>query len=152
MRINNRAVQTVFLLVLMMFGFSVAADKVYTWKDEKGVVHFGDQPQYEDTQEVNVDVNYQVDQEAVNRHTRARKEMQVEEKDHKQEQADAAMKKKKSAETYQKCKKAQDMHASYSKAQFLYKKDENGKRQVLPAEEKAKAMADVKNYIDKWCQ
>lgn len=140
------------LCLLLLFATVCVADNVYTWKDADGVVHYGDRPLTHDSHKVDTNFSYQVDSHAVGRHERREKILKIEQQEKEQQDKQEKLAKDKSVQTVEKCKKAQKMYAGYSKAQFLYKKDEQGKKQILSGADKQKAMAEVQGYLQKWCQ
>jgi len=150
-RLKLSVILCLFAVLVMTANLSFS-EKVYSWKDNQGRVHFGDKPKYQDEARKKVIHNYTVDHASMQRHDRRSKILKIESQDYNQKIKDDDLAKKKSVEVAVKCKRANEMHASYSTAQFLYKKGKDGERQLLPSEQKKNALAEVTSYIEKWCQ
>lgn len=140
------------LLFVLVISSTVYADKIYTWVDADGVVHYGDRPGKPDSRTIQINSHYKVDNHAVERHEKRQKILQIEHKNKQRNEAQQRLVKEKSKRVAQKCMKAKQMYASYNKAQYLYTKNENGEKQVMSSADKQKAIDEVDNYIKKWCE
>ncbi len=143
----------IFLLIsLLLFVFaSVLADKVYMWKDKDGVVHFGDRPAYINTRKKEIQVNHKVDQDAIRRNKSRSNSLKAYSKQQKEVARKNRLEAIKDKGRRKKCTKAGNMHKSYTQARFLYSKNSQGQRVILPSEKRNSAINEVKNYMAKYC-
>jgi len=150
MTLNKKTIM-VFVLTMMLGGSLANAGQVYSWKDSKGVTHYGDQPVYSDEKKIKIDVNKQDDGYASQR-AKQRQQML---KAYSQEQKNAATKEEESSSEGSKkkvrCERAKKLQASYKKAAQLYRKDKSGKKVLMDASSKQAAEQEVATYINKWC-
>lgn len=147
-KLNNIFIAFIFFVSLC----SAATAAVYQWKDENGVIHYGDQPRYSDIKKVNVNTSVPVDRH-MQRRNKQRKSLL---KSYNDTQAAQALKEEEnSSEAAKKkirCARASKLKKSYSSATQLYSKDKSGKKIVLNAEKKQAAMQEVNTYLAKWCK
>jgi len=139
-------------IVLFSSLCSVATAAVYQWKDENGVIHYGDQPRYSDTTKIKVNTSVPVDSHMQQRN-KQRKSML---KTYNDSQAEQALNEEEnSSEAARKrirCARVSKLKKSYSSATRLYSKDKSGKKTMLSAQKKQAAMQQVNTYFAKWCQ
>lgn len=123
--------RTLLLVMLAVFLGPVQAGdvKVQKWVDSAGRVHFGDQPPSTvDTEEMHINTGGAVEQDPV---------------------ADA--KPKQPVEDSEACKQAREQLKEYERAPFLYETDADGKKHILPDEERQQLLEGVKARVDKEC-
>ncbi len=136
--------------LLLITGISTA-DRVYTWTDENGTVHFGDQARYLDTRQVDIRVNYQVDRHALQRNRRREKILKAYAQDEKEKADRLAEQQSEEARKRIRCERARKAQQSYQSAQQLYRKDKSGNKIILSAEQHKQALEEVNRYLSKWC-
>ncbi|MGD8380448.1 MAG: DUF4124 domain-containing protein [Gammaproteobacteria bacterium] len=131
------------LVAMLAFGLAAAtasAGTVYKWVDQNGQVHYSEhKPDKGNAQAVHVSTG---SKPAKNSKTprNDQQSQQANDQDNADPQASDG------------CKMARKTLAQYQKADYLYRQDANGKRQVLSKEEKAKAMAQAKNDVKRFCK
>ena len=119
------------LVVLPLIAFTAGAGEtsVYMWKDKHGVTHFGDKPQG-DAEEMVVRTSEPSAPAA-----------------QQQSEEQAGPSKGDSEE----CKTARKQLADYERAPFLYETDAQGKRHILPEDERQELLEGVRKQMEAAC-
>ncbi len=139
------------ILLLAVIAGPSSADRVYTWTDKDGTVHFGDQAQYLDTRQVNIRVNYKVDHHALQRNRQREKILKSYAQDEKEKAEKLAEQQSEEARKRIRCERARKAQQSYQSAKQLYRKDKSGNKIMLSAEQHKQALEEVNRYLSKWC-
>lgn len=121
------------LLAVLTLAQAQAADiKVQKWVDSQGRVHFGDQPpNAADTEEMVIKTNSPSDARADNA---------------------AADGDKQAKEDSEACIAARKQLKDYEAAPFLYETDPQGKKHILPDEQRQELLESVRSRIKGECQ
>jgi hypothetical protein len=123
--------RTLLLVMLAVFLGPVQAGdvKVQKWVDSAGRVHFGDQPPHTvDAEEMVINTGGAAEQDPV-----------------------AGAKPKQPVEDSEACKQARKQLNDYERAPFLYETDADGKKHILPDEERQQLLEGVKGRVDAEC-
>ena len=133
---------------------TVCHAEIYKWTDEHGRVHYGERPQTENTEKIEIKTSPS-DQDpelAKERQEKQRKLLEVleEERQEKNQQRTEELKQKREIE--RKCAELRDYHKTLKEVNLLYDLDEEGNRKFLSEKEHEKEIAEVENYLEKHCK
>jgi Domain of unknown function (DUF4124) len=139
------------VLSLNVLSFDTMAQKVYKWVDEDGKTHYGDKAPSGRSQEIHVPKTPAVDPSVNTRKERTERLLDAyrQERTEKQAMRDAATKETEKRQVN--CEKARASQYKYEHSSFLYTTDEDGNRVILGDEEYAKAIANARDDVDRWC-
>lgn len=141
-----------FVLILSVFSFNAAADKIYKWVDEDGNTHYGDTAPAGRSEEIHVPKTPAVDPSVNTRKARTMRLLETFQHERAEKRAArggaAALLKKRRAN----CEQAEQTQYKYEHSAFLYTTDEQGNRVILSDEEHAMAKAKALNDVEKWCK
>jgi len=139
------------LTTLVCISSAQAAGKFYKWTDDKGVVHYGENPPNpDDATKVNVHVGRSSD-EAVEALDEQRKDKEVATK---QASADAEKQKVEDENArimQENCKIYQQNLSTLKASSRIREKDEKGNYRYLTDEEKAAKEQEAQSYLDTNC-
>ncbi|WP_455233839.1 DUF4124 domain-containing protein [Thiogranum longum] len=148
---NNPAGKTVFV-VLLMAGLSAAHGDLYRWVDEKGQVHFSDQPQGQQSSKLKplpAPASAQTDQGS--RMEKTRKLLNAYEIERQQEREQKAKQKEQEQQRRKNCNQARDDLRQYTDFGNIYRLDDEGNRVYLSEQEKRTLIQRSRAAVAKWC-
>ncbi len=122
---------------------------VYKWVDERGQVHYGDNPPEDNAEEITIEkrtIKEQVDRSDYQNRVA---DSLSEERQRKQEIKDKHMEEQDRLMEY--CQRAKDKLERIKNARYLYGKDEDGDRIVLNEEQRAEATEKAMEEVQKNC-
>jgi len=133
----------------LMVSMAAHAQGIYRWTDEDGRVHFGDRPVHMDAEKVKGAAagdpetvqRLQHQQELLNDYQQQRGDKKAESVTAISEQKDRAAK----------CDKAKGQLNRYQNARFLYKKTDDGEREVLSDSERKAAETKAQAQVTRFC-
>ncbi|MCZ6771596.1 MAG: DUF4124 domain-containing protein [Proteobacteria bacterium] len=129
----------------------VAAGDVYKWVDENGKVHFGDKPQAEDAQVIEVKPSAPPAAGARQRHERTQRvlEAMTAEREEREHASQAA--REEATRRKRKCGLARaELNRRQTSAHLFYR-DEEGNKRVIEGAEYDAAIQEARNAVTEWC-
>ena len=129
----------------------VAAGDVYKWVDENGKVHFGDKPQAEDAQVIEVKPSAPPAAGARQRHERTQRvlEAMTAEREEREHASQAA--REETTRRQRKCGLARaELNRRQTSAHLFYR-DEDGNKRVIEGAEYDAAIQEARNAVTEWC-
>jgi len=140
--------------LLLVFSVSAGAG-VYKWVDENGQVHYGDAPQGESSEQLDLN-NKKADPAADNetgRREYRKKLLDSYATERKQKQEQKAKQEEQQAEQKQRCDQARKRLYDYEHAAFLYDRDKKtGERAILNDEQHKAAMENARAAVKRYCK
>lgn len=141
--------------ILIVFLFSqVCHAEIYKWTDENGRVHYGERPETENTEKIEIKTSpsSQDPDLAKQRQEKQRKLMEVLEEERQQKNQQRKEELKQKQEIEKECAQLRDYHKTLKQVNLLYDLDDEGNRKYLSEEEHKKEIAEVENYLEKYCK
>ncbi|MEQ6340266.1 MAG: DUF4124 domain-containing protein [Gammaproteobacteria bacterium] len=138
-------------LMMLACGATAQADGVYKWVDAQGRVHYGDQPQSNKAQPLNIQSAPPVDEglrqrrEAMSKQPKAKPEAQK-----KQDDTISSAKEAREQIT-QNCERAKERLGKYAAAALLSDKGNDGEQRLLNEDERSKLIEETRGEVEKWC-
>ncbi len=149
------ATQKRLFIGALIFGLTTTAiAEVYTWRDENGVLHYGDKPGSDNAELVEIQTSRTNRSQVAERYAAARESRAATSNDYQEAQASAAAAEEAAGVSAQEkaaaCTKARETLSNYINARRLYKTDDNGNREYLDSKaiDAARTTAE-KNVADK---
>lgn len=138
-----------YLLCLLPFT-AFGAGQVFKWVDEQGNVHFGDRPDKQDSEVVDMPV-FKTDP-VMEERQKAREESAEKEKEGAAKQAESDAAAQKQQEQREKnCKTARERAEQIQTVRRLFRIDEKGERHDMSDAERVEALKMAKEDVTKWC-
>ncbi len=148
-----------FMILLLFTPMHVTGGQIYKWVDKHGKVHYGDRPQSEGSEIIQLKDDPEIESGAAGagpteaeRREKRRRLLQAFEQKRAEKQAAAAKKTAERQELKKKCTVARQELREMKEAGYLYKYDKSGNREVLSNDAREKAVANLKRAIDKRCR
>lgn len=131
----------------------VCIAEIYKWTDENGRVHFGDKPDGEDVERIEVKTSVPQDQELEKRREKRQRLLDSYDKDRQEKTANREQAAKAEKQRKENCAKAQKDLSSIKSASFLYDDtDDPNNPRVYSYAEREKATRNAEALVDKWCK
>jgi len=143
------------LLLLLMFvsAFNAAQAGVYKWTDEKGQVHFGDNPQGSAKPErVKVHTSPPVDPETLKRAEEQKRYIEARKKERTTEEDAQDKLAKQTAANKEYCEKSKSRLAMLERGGRMYSVDASGERSYLNEDGRQAEMVIAKEDVMKYCK
>jgi len=140
------------ILTIIMFALSYSAwgGEIYKWVDEKGNVHFSDQPGKSEAQQIDMP-KFKTDP-VLEQRQQDRQEMEKKEQDQNTaKSADEAEAQKKEQQRKKNCITARERVEQLQTVRRLFRIDESGERHDLSDEERATALQKAREDVKTWC-
>ncbi|MEO0997978.1 MAG: DUF4124 domain-containing protein [Pseudomonadota bacterium] len=142
-------------IALILFTSVAIASEVYTWRDENGVLHYGDKPLADDARRVVIETRRTNPSAVTARATErqadlaeASEEFQARRND---ERAAAEAARIAAEEKQQACSEARDRLRAYINARRLYRQGDDGEPVYLSSEEIDQARQDAERAVADRC-
>lgn len=151
--IHIQFIKTVLLATLLYVGNSIVQAEVYKWTDAQGRVHYGDKPQGNNAETINLPTQEppaapHVSEDRLEKQRRLL-DAYAEERRLKREAEDKARKEKE--ERKRKCADLKDDLRNQENASGVYRLDKDGKRVFMSTEEREASTAELKKEVTYWC-
>ena len=152
--------KTSFLLVLVLtlMSFTVNAG-IYKWVDKDGNVHFGDNADHRDAEELNIDGgadkksnNENTGDEELTRDEKRQRLLDVMNEDREERNSLKEEERRKQKNKKIRCAQLKDKLRTSKSATGLYNLDKDGKRVFLSHKDRSKAESSLRKRIDKHCR
>lgn len=138
-------------MMILACGATAQADGVYKWVDAQGRVHYGDQPQSNTAQPLNIRPAPPVDEglrqrrEAMSKQPKAKPEAQKKPDD------TISSAKEAQEQITQNCARMKERLSKYEAAAMLTDKGDDGEQRLLNEDERNKLIEDTRGEVGKWC-
>lgn len=146
------------LLLILLAGFSTAvcAGGIYKWVDEKGNVHYSQDPQHQSAQQMQLKIpkssSTSTGQETAPATAQDANKDDGEQKEGQNEAVKEADAKKQEQETRKKnCQIAMQRMAGINAGGRLYEVDEKGERHYWDDSTRKAKLAEAQSNVDEWC-
>lgn len=158
---HRKTKSTVFSVVITVcsagwLGGSVAHAEVYRWVDKDGRVHFSDRPRAgAETVKIrpasprSTNTGEVLDEAA--RRDKQRRVLNAYQKDREERRATRAKSQAEQDKLAERCKILEKRIGNANNARFLYRKGEDGQKQVLSNEDRAEYVAKLRDAADSYC-
>ena len=148
--IYMRYVRIIACLLCLMPFTAFGAGQVFKWVDKQGNVHFGDRPDKQDSEVVDMPV-FKTDP-VMEERQKVREESAVKEKEEAAKGEEAKVAAQKEQEQREKnCKIAHERAEQIQTVRRLFRVDEKGERHDMSDAERTEALKAAKEDITKWC-
>lgn len=143
------------VLLIAVFGFTVATGDVYTWVNDEGQVHYSDKPDELPAQIVSIesrptDLARMSEQAQDDQYLSQARDLREEQQAEDATEEDK-LRKETLAERAAACDKARQRNESYSSSHRLYRPTAEGGREYLTNEEIDEARAEAAAAVTEWC-
>lgn len=138
------------VLFACIISFAAHAE-VYKWTDEDGRIHYGDRPQGNDSETIEVKPAPEPDAGIEERREKQRRLLEVIDEERKEDEQEQAEANKEKQERQINCEKAKKYNESLRTAGGLYHKGDNGNKVVLTDEERTTAETQARENLEYWC-
>ena len=141
----------------LLTGFCLTATGeagIYKWTDEKGQVHFGDRPGAHQSEQVQVRPGPASSAPATGQAERnqlRQRMLDVYREERAEKQAAALKERQQRAERKERCRLARGRYDDYSQAGGIYNYTEDGGRDYLDKQARARFMARLQAEVRQWC-
>lgn len=146
-----------FLLLIVLPAALPAGAEIYKWTDEQGRVHYGDRKEkaageVEQLEETAPATRPAESDEARRRKEKRRRLLEVMEEDRRRKQEEKAEAERARRQAEARCKRFRKRLQTTWNAQYLYRKGDDGERQVLSDAERAEETKRLEAAVEKWCR
>ena len=139
------------LFISMVYSLPVQAEKIYTWKDENGNVHFGDKSGGNRAREITIKPASIGDSGGQQRLERTKKYLDARAEDREAQKQAKEKVKAERQEMAQKCAAAKTSLTDTKDAQFVYSESASGEKEIFSFEERAAAEKRAANKVREFC-
>lgn len=130
---------------------AAAAEEVFKWVDEDGQVHYGDRPQHDAAEVLELDRPPAPDPHLQQRQSQRDRLLEVlhqEREDRRRREAEARAE---AAERRERCAEARRQLATYREAAYIYETMADGERRILSGGERQAAEDQAQLAVNRWC-
>lgn len=139
------------MLLMLMCGAAGAAG-VYTWTDEQGKVHYGDQPGNAAAREIILPATPAPDADQRERLQRQQKLLEVFEAEREEKRQQASRRKAEQQQRERECGYAKLRLQRYEQAGGLAVQDSDGKERQLSKSEYRQVLDEARKAVAHWCE
>jgi hypothetical protein len=137
----------------LLFGVLSVQAAAYRWVDEKGQVHFGDQPGGSQSQQIKTrpgSATPRADQQR--RIEKTYQLLDAYETDRRRKQEQKAKRKEQAEKQKRNCALARDRQRQYTDAGRIYRLDNDGKRSYMSDQERESLLQRSRENVARWCK
>lgn len=141
------------IIYLLSIGYvtPASAEKVYTWRDNEGNVHFGDKPNGANANEVFITPSSVGDSDGQSRFERNKILLDAYRADRIERENEREQQEKERQEKILKCQKAKQLHQQLTEAQFIYNENDQGEKSILDFEQRAQEENAAAEKVQRFC-
>lgn len=140
------------LVLLLVISLSPYAE-IYKWIDENGNTHFGDKPQNQDAEEIEISTKAAVDDDMEERRQKQQRLLEVFDEERQEKKARKAAQRQEKIKRKAKCNEAKKYLQEVKDAGFLYNDTEDPNNpEILSTAEREKTTAKAQARVERWCK
>lgn len=141
----------VLLFLSASYVLPACADKVYTWKDENGNIHFGDKAVGKNAEELRIKGTSSGAIGGQQRLERTKKFLDALSEDRQEREQAREQAKLEKQQRAEKCAAAKKSYRELTEAQFIYTESDSGEKNILGFDERAAEERKAINKVNEYC-
>lgn len=139
------------LLISIAYILPAQAEKIYTWKDENGNIHFGDKSGGNRAREITIKPASVADSGGQQRLERTQKYLDARAEDREEQKQAKEKVETERKEMAEKCAAAKTSLTEMTDAQFVYSESSSGEKEIFDFEERVAAEKRAANKVREFC-
>ena len=140
----------ILTVIIYVLSYPAWGGEIYKWVDDRGNVHFSDQPGKSDSQQIDMP-KFKTDPVLEQREQARQEKAKKEQTDNAAKTADEAEAQKKEEQRKKNCITARERVEQLQTVRRLFRIDESGERHDLSDEERASALQKAQEDVKTWC-